>query len=338
MNSTAIEGRISFSTISRLAAWRATQLADGATVDALLRAVVAAGGLADEKGGELSLVLAAESGAGAAWVHRIEPAWSLPGARSASITVADVHGPSVRSFHGKLGKKKNVWADSPPGEAAFLSRFLCDQAAKQLAKSAPRASLPGPPARATAPTPSGNSKRLAVVDEIIAKVRKKKTSKPGPVATAALAQLDLGPGKPLSPCLARWLAFDGAWVGLDPAHPSFVAMRPSEIAREHLDLPPELVTRFAAAVDALLPADCFYLGNGSSGPCFLYAGVPDADGEYPIFYIDADEAPVVFIAFPGFDYYLCDMLGGPDREQERRKLQRVHERANLGKLERIDTW
>lgn len=247
-----------------------------------------------EKGAELSLVLIVDAPSSGAWSRRVEAAWSLPGARSASITVANADAGSVRGFHRKLGKKKNVWTDSQPGETAFLSKFLFDQTSKQLGKGAQRVSSPVRPARATAPTPDGNPKRLAVVDAVVAKVRKKETSKPRPVPPAALATLDLGPGKPLSPCLARWLAFDGAWVGLlDPNHPAFVAMRPSEIAREHLDLPPELVTRFAAAVDAVLPGDCFYVGNGSSGPCFLYAGVPDADGEYPIFYIDGNPEPVV---------------------------------------------
>ena len=335
----AILGEIAFSTPARLAAWRATELEDGGTVDALLDACVDAGGSALTNVSRLTLTLPIDSAEHARWLARIEAAWSLPGTRSATLDVADLGARSVRTFRAKMGKKKHVWLDADAPRAEHLCALL-DQTLAATPKPTRVAATariePGP----IAPRPEGSPARLAVVDAIVLKARKKKSWRAQAVPAAALARLELAPGKPLSPCLARWLAFDGAWGGLlaDPARPSFVAMRPSEIAAEHLALPPELAAKFAEVVDAALPAPCFYVGDGSSGPYFLYAGEPDADGEYPVFYVDADEAPVVFIAFPGFDFYLADMLGGPERAAEREALQRTHERASLGTRTQLEPW
>jgi hypothetical protein len=134
--------------------------------------------------------------------------------------------------------------------------------------------------------------------------RRDPTHPPKPLSRAAIAQLAMPDGREIPPSLATWLAYDR----LDIFEPKGKAPRLAwrtfhEMMHEQFDA--ETAEAYSG-FGKLLTAKCLVLPNGSDSRRFLYAGQPDAHGEYPVFIVDTDELPWVGLAYPGFDAYIAD--------------------------------
>jgi hypothetical protein len=138
-------------------------------------------------------------------------------------------------------------------------------------------------------------------------------TEPVPVPPEVIAGLRLPGGRPLPPSLRRWLAFDGSWLAAigwydDPRHPVFEGRTLGEAAAYAYGESGPLVEMFTA-FEALLPQRCFPLVGGSDSRRLLYAGEPDASGEYPVLVTDIDDMPYVAVMYPGLDVYLAELAG-----------------------------
>jgi hypothetical protein len=139
---------------------------------------------------------------------------------------------------------------------------------------------------------------VELVDAVIAKVRRGKAAaiaiaKPKP-ATLGGSKLTFPSGTPLSPALARWLAFDASWLGwpLPLASQSIGDYAKREYGMEwgYSALP--------------FDGDCFGLRFGSDSRRLLYVGEPDSIGEHPVLLTDTDDDPYFGVEYPGIDVYL----------------------------------
>ncbi|MFJ1705938.1 hypothetical protein [Kitasatospora sp. NPDC088346] len=145
-----------------------------------------------------------------------------------------------------------------------------------------------------------------------------------PFPADLLATAALPGGRPLSPSLRRWLAYDTSllrrfgwfgpttWyadrpTGATGADPGFeLTPRPlGELARA------EYGDGWGAVYDALSGRfpECFLLPGGSDSRRVLAVGAPDGHGEYPVFALDIDDLPCIELMYPGFDVYLADTAG-----------------------------
>jgi hypothetical protein len=135
---------------------------------------------------------------------------------------------------------------------------------------------------------------VALIDAVIAKVKRDgalNIAKPKP---AKLARLTFPNGKPLSPALARWLAFDASWLGWTLP---LVAQSIGAYAKREYDM--------EWGYSALpFKGDCFGLRGGSDSRRLLYVGEPDSIGEYPVLLTDTDDDPYLGVEYPGIDVYL----------------------------------
>ena len=127
---------------------------------------------------------------------------------------------------------------------------------------------------------------------------------PKPLTRAEIAQLAMPDGREIPPSLATWLAYDR----LDIFEPKGKAPRLrwrsfDGMMREQFD--DETAARYAA-FGGLLTGQCLALPDAGDSRSFLYAGEPDAHGEYPVFIVDTDELAWVGLAYPGFDAYIAD--------------------------------
>jgi hypothetical protein len=144
---------------------------------------------------------------------------------------------------------------------------------------------------------------------------------PRPLAPEVLVGLTFPSGKPLPLSLTRWLAFDASWLqslgwfaSLEP--PVFAPRPLSQIA--DADYGPkwrnivaiaglEGDLNYYTAFDPMFP-ECFLLPEGTESRRIFAVTEPDAQGEYPVLVINADD-PYVAIMYPGFDVYLGDLAG-----------------------------
>ncbi len=135
---------------------------------------------------------------------------------------------------------------------------------------------------------------------------RRRAAKPVPVPPERLASLAFPDGKPLSPALRRWLAFDASWLGWfdDPEHPVFRPLKLGALAKAEFGAD----WGFSRA-EEFFPADCYALPFGADSRRALYAGEADARGEYPILVLDIDDAPYIGIDYPGIDAYLAEAAG-----------------------------
>lgn len=125
-----------------------------------------------------------------------------------------------------------------------------------------------------------------------------------PIPAATLARLRFPNGKPLSPALARWLAFDAGWLGwfADPRKPVFRPRTLGDYTIAEYDFDWGFgQLGFDGEVYGFEDA-------GSESRRLLYVGEPDSIGEYPVLVTDADSNPYITVEYPGIDVYLAVMM------------------------------
>lgn len=136
---------------------------------------------------------------------------------------------------------------------------------------------------------------------------------PTPLEPAASAQLTFPSGRPLSPSLRTWLAYD---TGLLDRHGWFDddgGLTP----RPLLDLvDQEMGSMWASLFEPIADrfGECFLLPGGSDSRRVLAVGEPDTIGEYPVLALDVDDMPFIGLMYPGFDVYLAHTIGLIERE------------------------
>jgi len=135
--------------------------------------------------------------------------------------------------------------------------------------------------------------------------RRSPTDPPRPLDAAQIALLTMPDGRDIPPSLATWLAYDTLPIFEDgnPAAPRLAWRSFVEMMREQFD--GETAETYAGFAK-VLTGKCLVLPHGSDSRRFMYAGEPDAHGEYPIFIVDTDDVPWVGLAYPGFDAYVAD--------------------------------
>ncbi len=159
---------------------------------------------------------------------------------------------------------------------------------------------------------------VALVDAVIARVEDQgfavlgscglpKQAKPQPIPPERLATLEFPGGKPLSPALRRWLAFDARWLGWfeQPSHPAFRPLDLGQFSEQQYGM----TWGFDALAKKFLRGQCYALHFGCDSRRFLYVGEPDALGEHPVLLTDTDDCPFLCVEHPGIDVYLGVFAG-----------------------------
>ncbi|PIM67193.1 hypothetical protein CTU88_40110 [Streptomyces sp. JV178] len=150
-----------------------------------------------------------------------------------------------------------------------------------------------------------------------------------PMAADVLAGAVFPSGRPLSPSLRAWLAYDTSllarhgWFAPDGAF----APRPLDrlVADEMGDFWGELFGWLSGRF-----AECFLLPGGSDSRRILAVTEPDDEGEYPVFALDLDDMPFLGLMYPGFDVYLADTAGLLPREGERKGYTELMDHETYG--------
>jgi hypothetical protein len=129
---------------------------------------------------------------------------------------------------------------------------------------------------------------------------------PQPVPPEVLARLTFPDGKPLSPALKRWLAYDASWLGWfdDPADPVFKPQKLGAYCEAEFGM-----DWGYGELEAVLGGDCYPLHFGCDSRRFLYVGDRDSSGEYPVLLLDTDDTRYIGVEYPGIDVYLADNAG-----------------------------
>jgi hypothetical protein len=133
---------------------------------------------------------------------------------------------------------------------------------------------------------------------------------PRPLAPALLETLTFPSGKPLSPSLKRWLAFDASWLEslgwFAPGQPGVFAPRTIDkiVTAEFDGLWGEMYEPLADRM-----GECFLLPEGSDSRRIYAVAEPDTLGEYPVVVVDTDDLPYAAVMYPGLDIYLADLAG-----------------------------
>jgi hypothetical protein len=146
-----------------------------------------------------------------------------------------------------------------------------------------------------------------LVDEVVERVKTEGAiASPRPLSSHAIDRLR---GRaPFSPGLEQWLKFDAEWLGLfdDLEHPT---LRPLEVAKLLESELGGLGAMLGKEVGPMLPGECYLLPGGTDSRRFLYAGKADDAGEYPVFWVDVDDTPMLGLEAPGIDGYLAKAFG-----------------------------
>jgi hypothetical protein len=134
-----------------------------------------------------------------------------------------------------------------------------------------------------------------------------KLAEPEPVPANVLKKLKLPNDEKLSPALKELLAFDSSFLGwsIDEEDPELEPMALDELVEQEYG--EEFVSRFGEAVE-LLGDDCLLVGQSGDARHFLYIGVPDDKGEYPVITLDTSNKPWVG-GFVPFDVWAAQHLG-----------------------------
>jgi hypothetical protein len=131
--------------------------------------------------------------------------------------------------------------------------------------------------------------------------------------------------KPLSASLNHWLRADSELFTLGEPQ-SFPELVASEF--------PEYAGFFAAVATKYLTGKCvLFEGWGADSRRFLYLGVTDGHGEYPVFTIDTDDTPFLCLNGP-VDVWLAQQVGAIEEEETYGHLPAAYEpaRKELSKL------
>ncbi len=131
-------------------------------------------------------------------------------------------------------------------------------------------------------------------------------SKPKGLPRAKLDALTFPHGKPLSPALKEWLAYDARFLGFfeDPNSPAFQPTSFEAWTRDEYKMDWGF-----GALQKRLGGDCFPVPLGTDSRRCLYVGETDSVGEYPVLLIDVDDIPYVGVQYPGIDVYLATAVG-----------------------------
>ncbi|MET8825579.1 hypothetical protein ABZX40_31705 [Streptomyces sp. NPDC004610] len=147
-----------------------------------------------------------------------------------------------------------------------------------------------------------------------------------PMPAGDLARTVFPSGRPLSPSLRAWMAYD---MSLLERHGWFtedgdLAPRPVDelIGDEMGDWWGEVF----AWLSGHLP-ECFLLPGGSDSRRILAVTEPDDQGEYPILALDLDDMPYLGLMYPGFDVYVADTAGLADLGEYETYSDLVHHRT-----------
>jgi hypothetical protein len=134
-----------------------------------------------------------------------------------------------------------------------------------------------------------------------------KIAEPEPVPANVLKKLKLPNEEKLSPGLKELLAFDTSFLGwsIDEEDPELEPMALDELVEQEFG--EEFVSRFGEALE-LLGDDCILVGSSGDARHFLYIGVPDDKGEYPVITLDTANKPWVG-GFVPFDIWAAQQLG-----------------------------
>ncbi|WP_329026328.1 hypothetical protein [Streptomyces sp. NBC_00690] len=129
-----------------------------------------------------------------------------------------------------------------------------------------------------------------------------------PLDEETLADAVFPSGRPLSPSLRAWLAFDTSLLerhGWFDSDGDFAPLPLDEMVGEEMgDIWAEEFTWLAGRF-----SECFLLPGGSDSRRILAVTEPDAEGEYPVLALDCDDMPFLGLMYPGFDVYLADAAG-----------------------------
>jgi len=130
-----------------------------------------------------------------------------------------------------------------------------------------------------------------------------------PILPEVLERLAFPSGKPLTPSLKRWLAFDGSWLRdlgwfSSPEGDAFTPRRLDQIVEEEFGMWGD----FYAPLGAWL-TECFLLPGGSDSRRIYAVTEPDDMSEYPVLVIDTDDMPYAAVMYPGFDVFMADEAG-----------------------------
>ena len=135
----------------------------------------------------------------------------------------------------------------------------------------------------------------------------KLAAEPEPVPANVLKKLKLPNDEKLSPGLKELLAFDASFLGwsIDEEDPELEPLALDELVEQEFG--EEFVSRFGEALE-LLGDDCLLVGQSGDARHFLYIGVADDKGEYPVITLDTSNKPWVG-GFVPFDVWTAQQLG-----------------------------
>jgi hypothetical protein len=161
--------------------------------------------------------------------------------------------------------------------------------------------------------------------ELIEQTARVATKKPRALKADVIKKLKLKDGRALPASLSTWLAFDTNLVECF-SRGKLLASTVSELVNDFVGIEQDV---------AKMPGDAYVLQTASEQLHFLYAGEPDADGEYGVYCLDSREHDIA-LAAPGFDVWLAMMFERiPSRHvgdvpKSYVNLAKEHARLNLG--------
>ena len=201
----------------------------------------------------------------------------------------------------KLAKAKAKAARRPPEKKKPATPVKRSGTTKLAAKKPPTKKSAGKPQVLT-------MRGSGLVELAIAADRERRdpANPPRPMRRAQIDLLEMPGGAEIPQSLAAWLAYDALDIFAgSPEAPHLKWQSFGEMMQEQFD--DEIAAQFAD-FGKLLTGNCLVLPGGSDSRRFMYAGSPDAHGEYPVFIVDTDELLWVGLAYPGFDAYIADGL------------------------------
>lgn len=115
-------------------------------------------------------------------------------------------------------------------------------------------------------------------------------------------------GRPLSPGLRTWLAYDSSLFARHGWFAPDGTLTPRPLDRLIGDELGAAWGEFFTPLADRFP-ECFLLPGGSDSRRVLAVGEPDEVGEYPVLAVDVDDLPFVGLMYPGFDVYAAHTAG-----------------------------